>query len=151
VSRLHGLSGSESPARTALSLILDGGGAASGPVLLSAELLSGDDVLIGVVVGLRQFAGTEHLLVFSLGGVGQVVVSSGVSRRGIGVVSEDVRVSLEPSGETDTEFLSGVVALAVVSNELHELKLLLSVGFNSGYGANGGDSDSGFHIKYLLL
>jgi len=152
VTSLHGLSGTESPARTALTLIFDGGRAASGPVLGSTELLSGDDMHIGVVVvGLRLIAATESLLVFSLGAVGQVVVSSDVSRLKIGVVSEDVRVSLEPSGETDTEFLSGVVALAVVSNELHELKLLLSVGFNSGYGANGGDSDSGFHIKYLLL
>jgi len=151
VTSLGGLSGSERPARTALSLILDGGGAATSPILGSTELLSGDNVLFGVVVRLRLLAGTEHLLVFSLGAVGQVVVSSDVSRLKIGVVSEDVRVSLEPSGETDTEFLSGVVALAVVSNELHELKLLLSVGFNSGYGANGGDSDSGFHIKYLLL
>jgi hypothetical protein len=50
VTGLGGLSGSERPARTALSLILDGGRTRSSPVLRSTELLSGDDVLIGVVV-----------------------------------------------------------------------------------------------------
>jgi hypothetical protein len=146
VAGLDCLSSGESPARTTSALILDRSGALASPVLGRRKLFSSHDVLIGVMIRLRQFEGTEHLQVFSLGRVREMIVTSNVSRLGVSVVLQDVCVSLEVAFETDSELLDGLVALAVVSNELHELEMLLVRSFESGYDANSGDSDSKIHM-----
>ena len=152
VSGLDNFSGSERPARTALALILDSSGARTCPVLGGTENFSSDLVLSSVVIRLRLLAGTEHFLVFGFSRVGEEVVTSGVSGLGVGVVLDDVGVNLEVTFETDSVLFGGLVVLSVVSNELHELKVLLvrSLESGSGNGGDGSDSEGGLHLVFII-
>jgi hypothetical protein len=152
VTTLDNFSASERPARTALALILDGSGARTSPVLGSTENFSSDSVLFSVVIRLRVLAGAEHLLVFGFSRVGEEVVSSGVSGLGVSVVLDDVGVNLEVTFKTDSVLFGGLVVLSMVSNELHELKVLLvrSLESGSGNGGDSGDSEGGLHLVFII-
>jgi len=71
-----------------------------------------------------------------------MVVSSDMGGGLVGVVGDDVGIGAEVAFEAHSILLNGLVALAVVSNELHELELLLVSGFESGNRTDSGDSES---------
>ena len=79
-------------------------------------------------------------------------MTSGVSGLGVGVVLDDVGVNLEVTFETDSVLFGGLVVLSVVSNELHELKVLLvrSLESGSGNGGDGSDSEGGLHLVFII-
>lgn len=119
-SALKSTGGGESPARSALTLILDGGDGISvspvnggdGGVGGSLHGLSGEVVDLGFV--------SEHSLVFGVGGVGEHVVLNGPVGTG-GVVLLNEGVLLSETGHSEFEFFDGGVGSAVLGNPLHEV------------------------------
>jgi hypothetical protein len=129
-------------------LFSDSSGARTSPVLGSTENFSSDIVLFSVVIRLRLLAGTEHLLEFGFSRVGEEIVSSGVSGLGVSVVLDDVGVNPEVTFKTDSILFCGLVVLSMVSNELHELEVLLVGSLENGSrnGGDYGDSEGGLHL-----
>ena len=112
-------SSSESPARTALTLILNGGdGSSSDPVNGGSGLKSGDggrDLSV-FRVGLGS---TEEFLVFSRSPGGHLVVSEFVSGFSDVVLVDETVHALEVS-KSEVVLLDGSVGEAMVGDVLHE-------------------------------
>jgi hypothetical protein len=138
VSTFEGTSGGESPAGTALTLILDSGdGTLGSPVNVSV----GDGFTeVHVLTILLEVTSTaESLSVFLLGHIGENVVSVNGSQVHA-VEGINGGVLLKVFHESELEFLTGTVGFAPLGNVLHVFSFVL--GGNET--EESGDSE-GFH------
>lgn len=118
------LGGRESPARSAVSLILDGSHAITrAPVDRSVGYFSFDS--LNVVLGHGHAVGAHHLAVLRARVVGEFVVAGGVSvLRSGGVHSSDEGVDLDPAGKAVSELFTSSIGLAPFRDPLHEFELV---------------------------
>jgi hypothetical protein len=129
VGTFHSTGGGESPARSAASLVLNGGDTSSGNPVDGGSV--GDGILSGGG-GVRRSFVSGHTLLLSLSHGGHEVVSDLVGSVG-GVVLVDESVSLHEEFHAEFVFLDGSVGETVLGDVLHE-------GFLSGgKGVLGGD------------
>jgi hypothetical protein len=143
--------GRESPARSALTLILDGSSASTLSVIATVERCA-----VGVnginLFGNVSLGGYGHLIFDILeshelvelfdGEVGEFVVSSGVgvvTSGGVDLFDESIKSHV--LSKSVLEFFDGSVGFVPFSNVLHELELLSGERSGDGNSGEGGESE----------
>lgn len=152
-STFNGGNGGESPAGTALGLVLNGvDGTGGSPVDGLGEVVSGDDdgVLSG---GFEAVSGGGSDVSFELGllglsPVGEFVVSDGGGGHGVAEsVSGELVTDGNPVGHSGLELLNGSVALSVLDGPGEEL-LFKFVGLGGDDDGGGEESGSHYYIEF---
>jgi len=142
---LNGLNSREGPAGSALTLVVDGGDIS---FVLPVDLL-GD--VTGEVLGSLALSGVvgELVVLLSLlmGEVSHEVDADLVGVVGSVELLDELEVLLEGS-ESELELLLGSVALAMLGNEPHELKVSSLKGLVSGSGSEERGDGERFHLIY---